>query len=110
MQKKMRKKYIEPICGNCKLYSPKKGVCSVVVLMEGQRLNVPVDPGDHCFFEQKYFDPQTNCVEDLNEIKEVKFWVEDEKGRKTNKNGTVKIEYPEGFFGVESQDDPEDLA
>jgi hypothetical protein len=29
----------------------------------------------------------------------VKFWVEDKEGKKTSGEGTVKIEYPEGFFG-----------
>ena len=33
-----------------------------------------------------------------DEIKEVKFWVENEKGEKIDGNGIVKIEYPKGFF------------
>lgn len=99
MRRKSKKKEIERICRNCKLYNPAKGVCSVLVLLDGERINVPMDPGDPCLYEQEYFDPETKSVETLNEIQEVKFWVEDEKGRKTNKNGTVKFEYPEGFFG-----------
>jgi len=93
------KKKIEPICKNCRLYNPARGLCSVVILHEGERVNIPVDPTDQCFFEQQYFDPTTGAIEDFNEIKQVKFWVENDKGQKTNKDGVVKIEYPEGFFG-----------
>jgi hypothetical protein len=93
------KKKIEPICKNCRLYNPARGLCSVVILHEGERVNIPVDPNDQCFFEQQYFDPTTGSFEDFNEVKEVKFWVENDKGQKTNKDGVVKIEYPEGFFG-----------
>lgn len=32
-------------------------------------------------------------------VQQVRWWVEDEKGRPTAGDGTVKIEYPEGFFG-----------
>lgn len=94
-----KKKPVEEICQNCKLYNPSRGVCSVVILHEGERVNIPVDPTDKCFFEQSYFDPMTGKEENLNVIQEVKFWVENDKGEKTNKDGTVKIEYPEGFFG-----------
>lgn len=94
-----KKKKIEPICGNCKLFDSRNRRCQVVVLHEGERLHVPVDAADPCFFEQQYFDPVTGKVEDFNDIQEVKFWVEDKNGKKTDKDGTVKIEFPEGFFG-----------
>jgi hypothetical protein len=81
------------------LFDPVKSECKVVILLEGKRVNIPVDPKDNCFFEQKYFDPITNQEEDFNEIKEVKFWAEDEQGNKTDK-GIVKMEYPEEFFGT----------
>jgi len=42
-----------------------------------------------------------------DDIKEVKFWVENEQGEKTAGDGIVKMEYPEGFFG---EKDPFDLA
>lgn len=94
------KKQIERICKNCKLFNPQKLECSVVVLNEGKRYRLPVDPGDSCFFEEEYFDPTTKAMEAFGEdVKEVKFWVENEKGEKTSGNGTVKMEYPEGFFG-----------
>lgn len=97
--RRKQQKQVERICNNCKLYNPVRGVCSVVVLYEGERTNIPVDSQDSCFFEQECFDPVSGRKETLNEIQEVKFWVEDEKGKKTDKNGVVKMEYPEGFFG-----------
>lgn len=86
-----KKKRVERICGNCKLYNAQRGVCSIVVLFNGERHHVPVDPDDSCFYEEGQ-----GFIED---VKEVKFWVENEKGEKTDGNGVVKIEYPEGFFG-----------
>ena len=95
----MTKKYIERICKNCKLYDSENSVCSVVILHEGRRINIPTDPEDVCFFEHQYFDPTTRAIEDFNEIQEVKFWVENDKGERTGGNGVVKIEYPDDFFG-----------
>lgn len=93
-------KTIARICKNCKLFDPNKSQCSVVILHEGQRIKLPMDPDDSCFFEEQYFDPTTKSLEDFaNEIQEVKFWVEDEHGKKTDKDGKVKVEYPIGFFG-----------
>ena len=107
---KNQKKQIERICKNCKLYNSKAEECSVVVLLDGHRYKVPMDPQDKCLYETEYFDPTTRSMEDFAaDIQEVKFWVEDEKGQKTNKDGTVKMEYPEGFFGKEMKiDEPED--
>lgn len=95
----MKNKKIEPKCKNCRLYDSARSICRVVVLHEGERINLPVDAEDQCFFEQTYFDPVTRQFETFNEVQEVKFWVEDKNGKKTDKDGTVKIEYPEGFFG-----------
>lgn len=100
MAKRKPKKYIERICSNCKLFN--KGFCAVIILHEGERIKLPVDPGDACFFEGEYFDPTTKAMESFAEdIQEVKFWVENEKGEKIDGNGIVKIEYGEGFFGKE---------
>lgn len=97
---KKKKKSIEPICRNCLLYDAKQGVCRVVVLYAGERIHVPVEPDDRCFFEEEYFNPVTNQVEKYSDdIKHVRFWVEDENGQPTDGDGIVKIEYPEGFFG-----------
>lgn len=95
-----KKKSIERICKNCKLYDVKNEHCAIVILHEGERLHLPVDPEDACFFEAEYFDPTTKArVDFADDIKEVKIWVEDEKGEKTDKDGVVKIEYDAGFFG-----------
>jgi hypothetical protein len=95
----MRKKYIEPICSNCRLFDPHNSICKVVILHEGQKINLPVEANDPCFFEQTYFDPSSQREENFNEIKQVRFWVEGKDGKKTDKNGVVKCEYPPGFFG-----------
>lgn len=93
-------KNIQRICKNCKLFNPEKQECSVVILHEGSRLKLPVDPNDSCFFEDQYFDPITQTKEKFSgDVKEVKFWVENQDGSKIKGDGIVKIEYPEGFFG-----------
>jgi hypothetical protein len=95
-----RKQEVERICGNCRLFNPQTLECSVVILHEGERHRIPVDPTDSCFFEDEYFDPTSKAMENfVDDIKEAKFWVENEKGEKTDGNGTVKIEYPDGFMG-----------
>lgn len=100
-----KKKNIERICRNCKLYDSGRGECAVIVLHEGQRLHLPVLPNDSCFFEGQYFDPTTEAVDDFaGDLKEVKFWVENDKGQKTGGNGVVKMEYPEGFLGEGADD------
>jgi len=93
-------KKIERICKNCKLYDENKGECCVVILHEGNRIRLPVESNDTCFFEEEYFHPKTNSVENFSEeIQQVRFWVENKDGKTTNGDGVVKIEYPEGFFG-----------
>jgi hypothetical protein len=95
----MGKKKIEPICNNCRLYDARQGICRVVILMEGKRLNIPVDAKDRCFFENEVEGTNGKFVP-AEDIKEVRFWVENPiTGEKTNGNGIVKMEYPEGFFG-----------
>jgi hypothetical protein len=37
------------------------------------------------------------------EVKQVRWWVEDEKGKPTEGDGVVKIEYPEDFFGKDQE-------
>lgn len=95
-----KKKEIKRICQNCKLYNPETSECAIVVLHEGQRLRLPVLAHEPCFFEGMYFDPTTKAMEDFaDDIKQVRFWVEDDKGEKTDGNGVVKMEVPEGFLG-----------
>lgn len=87
-------KKIKPICGNCRLFDEGLGICRVVILHEGEKLNLPVEAKDPCFFEQEYFDPITGRTETFNEVKEIRVWVEDKDGKKTDGNGTVKIQFP----------------
>lgn len=99
----MKTKKIEKICGNCRLFDENKNECSIVILFEGERKKLPVSAEDFCFFEEEFFDPISNQADKFStEVKEVKFWVENDKGEKTNGSGTVKMEYPEGFFGKEN--------
>jgi len=95
----IKNKEIKKICKNCRLFDEKNKECSIIVLYEGKKTRIPVDAEDSCFFEENYFEPNNSEETFSKEIKEVKFWVENEKGEKTNKNGIVKIEYPDGFFG-----------
>lgn len=84
------KKKIEKICNNCMLYNRSNSTCKIACLIEGKEYHMPVDPGDKCHMEQLGI-----------EIKQVRWWVEDDDGNPTDGNGTVKIEYPSDFFGKE---------
>lgn len=87
MGKNMKKP--EAKCGNCLLYKQERGECGVAILLEGEIVHMPVQPNDKCH------------MDDLGiEVDQVRWWVEDkETGEPTSKDGIVKIEYPEGFFG-----------
>ncbi len=87
----MAKKPVEPICGNCRLFDAERRQCKVAVLVEGKEYHLPVWPKDKCHMDEMGIP-----------IQQVRWWVEDDKGNKTDKGGAVKIEYPEGFFGKES--------
>lgn len=86
----MKSRKIEKVCGNCRLYNNEKGNCGVAILIEGEQKYMPVFPSDNCHMDELGV-----------EINQVRWWVEDEKGKQTEGNGTVKIEYPEKFFGNE---------
>lgn len=104
-----KKKSIDRKCKNCKLFDPQKEHCKIVVLFEGERKNIPMSPDDDCIYETEYFDPTKKAIETFSDdVKQVKFWVENEKGEKINGDGVVKIEYPEGFFGEKDPFDLED--
>lgn len=104
-----KKKNIEKVCNNCRLFDSNNKLCKVVVLHEGQKINIPVDPSDSCFFEQDYFDPITNIKSDFNEIREIKVWVENEKGEKAD-HGTVKVEIPNEIETIISKDVDEEFS
>lgn len=94
------KKNIKKICKNCQLFDPSKNVCAIIILHEGERIKLPVEENDECFFQGQYFDPTTKSLEEFSsDVQQVRFWVEDKNGQKTNGNGTVKMEFPENFFG-----------
>lgn len=96
-----KEKEIKPLCKNCRLFDSKENICRVVVLNEGERINIPVEKNDSCFFENEFLAMNEEGKEESfkPEVQQVKWWVEDKKGKKTKGNGTVKIEYPDGFFG-----------
>ena len=98
-----RKKKVEPICGNCRLFNPDTNKCGVAVLISGEQFHLPVEPEDQCFFEERFFyENNKGELEHFTpEIQQARWWTEDEKGQKTDGNGKVMIEYPEGFFGQE---------
>lgn len=107
----MSNKKIERICSNCRLFDGLNRLCTVVILINEKKINIPVDAEDPCFFEQEFvakhevaFADGKKIVEEkftpADELQQVRLWVEDPKtGEKTDKDGIVKIEYPEGFFG-----------
>lgn len=99
-----KKKKLEHKCKNCGLFDKAQEICRVIVLVEGERINVPVDSEDDCFYEGTFtaIDVDGKKEEFNVPVENVKFWVEDEEGNQVDGDGIVKIEYPEGFFGEES--------
>lgn len=108
----MKKKNIEKICGNCRLFNPKDRRCMVIIMHDGQKINIPVDAPDPCFFENKFESiketvknneivKEKESFTPAEEIKEVKIWTEDPKTGQRSDKGIVKIEYDKDFFGKE---------
>jgi hypothetical protein len=100
--KKKKHKKIEPKCKNCRLFDSSCNLCKVVILHEGEKTHLPVESEDNCFFESKFMavNPTDGKHEVFRpEVQQIKFWVEDVNGQKTNQNGTVKIEYPKELSG-----------
>lgn len=81
-----RKKKIEPICGNCRLYDHPTGSCRVAVIIEGQILHMPVFPKDHCHMDELGI-----------EVQEIRWWAEDPKTGKKGEEGKIKMEFPENL-------------
>jgi hypothetical protein len=82
-------KKIEPKCKNCLLYKKEKKECGVSVIIEGRIMHLPVSPEDNCHMDELGI-----------EVNQVRWWVENKNtGEQIEKDGIVKIEYPEGFFG-----------
>ena len=99
-------------CGKCKLFDPDNKICQVWVILppdvaneleikEGQKVHLPAEEDDECFYEQEFkaVDTDNSKIEKFKvDVEQVKIWVEDDSGNKTT-NGTVKIEYPNNFWG-----------
>ena len=88
----------QPTCNKCQLFNSKEKRCSVVVMHEGEKYNLPVEGHDTCFFEQEFraIDEESMIVERFTpEVKQLKVWVEDPKTGKKVTEGVVKIEYSE---------------
>ena len=85
-----KKKEVEKICGNCLLYNHEKKECKVAILVEGVEYHMPVFVKDKCHMDELGIP-----------VQQVRWWVEDKDGNPTKGNGTVKMEYPKGFFGKE---------
>ncbi|MCK9458442.1 MAG: hypothetical protein M0R80_02215 [Proteobacteria bacterium] len=106
----LKKKKLKPICKNCSLFDRNNSICRVVILSEGERINIPVDPDDKCFFNNKFTaleEKAGKIVEEQfkPEIEQVRWWVEDpETGQQTKGNGVVKMQYPKNFFSPEDKD------
>lgn len=86
---------MQRICKNCRLFNEPDGTCSIRILHQGVVWrDIPVDPNDECLWEELGI---------ADHIQQVRFWVEDDNGEPTKGNGTVKIEYPPGFFGSDQK-------
>jgi hypothetical protein len=97
----MFKRKLKPICRNCVLFDRSSKTCKVVILSEGERIHIPVDGNDACFFNNKFTAINDKGEQDSFEpiIDQVRWWVEDpHTGEQISGNGVVKIEYPESFF------------
>ena len=98
----MFNKKIEAKCKNCVLFNRTEKVCSVIILHEGERIKVPVEAEDDCFYSNKF----TALGEEFTpEIEQVRMWVEDPvTGEQIGGNGIVKIQYPKNFFSPNDND------
>jgi hypothetical protein len=97
----MFKRKLKPICRNCVLFAPEQHICKVVILNEGERMNIPVDADDPCFFKNKFIALKNDGQKEQfqPEIDQVRWWVEDPKTGEAAENGIVKVQFPKDFFG-----------
>lgn len=87
-----KNKEVEHVCRNCLLYNREESTCRMVVLHGDEKIrDVPVDPGDACLFEQADGDGFVP----MDAAKQVRVWAE----KSADGKGSVRIEYPQGFFG-----------
>lgn len=100
--KKKNKKYPKGTCGSCGLFNRANNTCRVNILMNGSKINIPCDPEDQCFFMEEFEMPDGKKERLVDDIQQVRMWVEDPVTGKQADKGVVRIEYPDGFFGKES--------
>lgn len=87
-------KKVEPKCKNCLLFNRAKGECKVAILVNGKEYHMPVSPEDRCHMDELGIP-----------VEQVRWFVVDPKtGKPTSGDGIVQIEYPEGFFGTQTED------
>lgn len=75
------------ICKNCLLFNREKKECKAAIIVNGEKIHMPVFPEDQCHMEELGI-----------EAEQIRWWVENDQGEQSEK-GKVKIEYPENFFG-----------
>jgi hypothetical protein len=103
-----KKEPVKEICGNCKLYNYRKKNCGIAVLYAGKEVHIPVDPSDECFYQNQFV--PSNEKDEIHQepltehVEQVRWWMEDPVTGEPGEKGNVKIEYPDGFFGPESEE------
>ena len=91
----------KPKCKQCQLFDSQNKICGVIVLNSGEKIHLPVDAEDDCFFKQEFRSinkEQSNIERFQVDVQQVKIWVEDEHGNKCAQ-GKVMIERPTDYFG-----------
>lgn len=93
------KKKVEEVCRNCMLYNKVESTCDVVLLHEGEKYNIAVEPNDKCHWDRieeeistelkqrydsnknKYFKEKLiKEIESPLEIKQVRVWSDGKNG------------------------------
>jgi hypothetical protein len=64
------------LCKNCKLFDERNSVCTVIIVREGQKFELPTKAGDECVWEK-------NGIE----INETRMWSD-------GKNGFIQTDDP----------------
>lgn len=71
------------------MFNRQNETCSVAILIEGKKHHMPVSAEDNCHMDELGIP-----------VEQVRWWIEDPNtGEQISKNGVVKIEYPDNFFG-----------
>jgi len=68
--KKKRKK-IEKICQNCRLFNERDNVCSVTVIIAGEHYELPVLPNDTCHWERINREIDLDLEKEIGNVKKM---------------------------------------